>query len=213
MLEKRFMKLLMIFKRRRSSNFRSAQVRQWISGTSRLCGCPLLKTLLKKARKEVTLIPDEWETYSKTMVCTHGPPYDARGDGKRIHKNVRATNCMARVNLRVTASSTGKWYLRVNASGNHNHNLNKHIWSSYAENRTVKEPHLTKDVAVLHQAGANPQGISKYIREQTEFTQNMVQRHKSAEKAVLVMPRELLLFWTNSAVNMMAIQLKFSLIR
>ncbi|POM58472.1 LOW QUALITY PROTEIN: Hypothetical protein PHPALM_36873 [Phytophthora palmivora] len=146
--------------------------------TSRLCGCPLLENLLKKARNDVTLIPDEWETYSKT----HGRPYDARGDGKRIHKNVRATNCMARVNLRVTASSTGKWYLRVNASGNHNHNLNKHIWSSYAENRTVKEPHLTKD------AGANPQGILKYLRAKKNNLRdvhNMVQRHKSAEKAGL----------------------------
>ncbi|KAG6622589.1 uncharacterized protein IUM83_05490 [Phytophthora cinnamomi] len=145
----------------------------------------------KSARKAVSLVPKEWVTYSKTMVCTHGQPYELKGKGKRIHNKVRDTKCQARVNIRVSAKLSGSWHLRVNATGNHNHNLNKHIWDNYAENRTVKDPRLTDDVAVLHKAGANTQGILQYLRERTgkkttrRDVHNMVQRYKLDEQAGL----------------------------
>ncbi|GMF52864.1 unnamed protein product [Phytophthora fragariaefolia] len=122
----------------------------------------------KKQRKRLTLIPEEWITYSKTLVCTHGQPYEPRGKGKRNHNNIRDTKCIARVNVRVTARLSTSWYLRVNPSGFHNHNLNRHIWENYAENRTVKDPKLSEEVKVLRKAGANAQGILQYLRERTE---------------------------------------------
>lgn len=77
---------------------------------------------------------------------------------------MRNTKCKARVHLRVAATISGTWYLRVNTSGKHNHKL-KHIWESYAENRAVTDPQSTMDVAVLHKAGSNAQGIVQYLRE------------------------------------------------
>lgn len=121
----------------------------------------------KRKRKDVRLVPKQWETYSETLVCTHGQPYEPRGKGSRKHNSVRDTKCTARVNARVTSSISGTWYVRVTTSGNHNHNLNKRIWENYAENRIVKDPRLTNDVEVLRKAGANAQGILKYLRERT----------------------------------------------
>ncbi|ETK72804.1 hypothetical protein F441_20650 [Phytophthora nicotianae CJ01A1] len=121
----------------------------------------------KQSRKEVTLIPEEWQMYSKTMVCTHGQPYEPKGKGKRRHNNIRDTKCKARVNVRVTVTVSGSWYLRVNGSGEHNHALTKHSYDNYAQNRTVKDPQLTDDVAILHKAGANAHGILQYLRERT----------------------------------------------
>ncbi|KAG6952149.1 hypothetical protein JG687_00013201 [Phytophthora cactorum] len=48
------------------------------------------------------------------------------------------------------------------------HRISKALWESYAEKRTVKDPMLTKDVEVLHRAGANVKGILRYLRERTE---------------------------------------------
>ncbi|KAG1682707.1 hypothetical protein DVH05_014913 [Phytophthora capsici] len=121
----------------------------------------------KKSRKEVELIPKEWQMYSQTLVCTHGQPYEPKGNGERYHSNIRDTKCKARVNVRVTVSVSGSWYLCVNPSGEHNHALNKRTFESYAENRTVKDAQLTRDVAILHKAGAKAKGILRYLREQT----------------------------------------------
>ncbi|KAF4031601.1 hypothetical protein GN244_ATG16592 [Phytophthora infestans] len=103
----------------------------------------------KRKRKDVRLVPKQWETYSETLVCTHGQPYEPRGKGSRKHNSVRDTKCTARVNARVTSSISGTWYVRVTTSENHNHNLNKRIWENYAENRIVKDPRLTNDVEEL----------------------------------------------------------------
>ncbi|ETP15612.1 hypothetical protein F441_09646 [Phytophthora nicotianae CJ01A1] len=145
----------------------------------------------KKTRKAVTLVPDEWVTYSKTLVCTHGQPYEPKGKGKRNHNNVRDTNCPARVNLTVTASISGRWYLRANASGSHNHAVSKHTYEGYTENRTVKDPQLKSDVAVLRKAGATAKGILQYLQERTgkktnlKDVHNMVQRHNASVQAGL----------------------------
>ncbi|POM79893.1 Hypothetical protein PHPALM_2336 [Phytophthora palmivora] len=159
----------------------------------------------KKSRKEVILIPEKWETYSKTLVCTHGQPYEPRGVGKRNHRKVRDTKCSARVNVCVTATARGRWVLRAKATGDHNHDLNRHLWESYAENRVVTDSRLKNDVVVMHKAGANAYGILQYLRERTghKFSfgvdlvnrtdfgkktilrdvHNMVQRHKQQEQA------------------------------
>ncbi|KUG00668.1 hypothetical protein AM587_10013509 [Phytophthora nicotianae] len=94
-------------------------------------------------------------------------PYEPKGKGKRNHNNVRDTNCPTRVNLTVIASISGRWYLRANASGSHNHAVSKHTYEGYAENRTVKDSQLKSDVAVLRKAGATAKGILQYLRERT----------------------------------------------
>ncbi|OWZ13692.1 LOW QUALITY PROTEIN: hypothetical protein PHMEG_00012934 [Phytophthora megakarya] len=153
------------------------------------------KTRKRKPWKDVKLIPEEdWNIYSKTLVCTNGQPHDPKGKGKRNQNRVRGTKCMTRVNVRVIMILSGSWHLCVNASGDHNHTLNKHPLESYAENCTVKDVELTHDVAILHTAGAHMQGILRYHWERTgwlfkfgadlvsvlRYVHNMVQRHKTA---------------------------------
>ncbi|KAF4039499.1 hypothetical protein GN244_ATG08330 [Phytophthora infestans] len=38
-----------------------------------------------------TLLPDDWELYSRTYLCTHGMPFDSKGTGQREHTTVRST--------------------------------------------------------------------------------------------------------------------------
>ncbi|KAF4132294.1 hypothetical protein GN958_ATG18527 [Phytophthora infestans] len=70
----------------------------------------------------------------------------------------------------------------MSGSGVHNHRLTKELWESYAENRAVKDVHLTNDGEVLHKAGANVKGILRYLREHTgrkttlKDVHNMIQR-------------------------------------
>ncbi|KAG6620360.1 uncharacterized protein IUM83_16344 [Phytophthora cinnamomi] len=162
---------------RRSSSFTSTSVP--LSNKQIIRMAKARKKAGKRARK----------AHPKAIVCTHWQPYEPNDKGKRIHDKVRDTKCKAGVNIRVTAKLSGSWYLRVNATGNHNHNLNKHIWDNYAEKRTVKAPQLTGDVAVLHKAGANTQGIRQYLRKHKKTTRrvvhNMVQRYKLDEQAGL----------------------------
>ncbi|KAF1791794.1 MULE transposase domain [Phytophthora cactorum] len=119
-----------------------------------------LKTAGKRARKTMNLIPTSWGHYPKTLKCVHGQKYKPRGRGKSKHRN-------AKLNARVTATSSGGWELKVSASGMHNHRIGKALWESYAENRTVKDPVLTKNVEILHRAGANVKGILRYLRERS----------------------------------------------
>ncbi|GMF22487.1 unnamed protein product [Phytophthora fragariaefolia] len=126
-----------------------------------------LKHQGKGQRKEVQFLPDEWGPYSKTLVCTHGQPYQARGKGKRQHEKVRGTEYTARVNARVTATLDDSWVVRVTVSGSHNHDLNEHVWEEYSGNRTVNDAGLRRDVDVLRKAGASAKGILQYLRERT----------------------------------------------
>ncbi|KAI9982054.1 hypothetical protein PInf_007942 [Phytophthora infestans] len=115
-----------------------------------------------------TLLPDDWELYSRTYLCTHGMPFDSKGTGQREHTTVRSTGCTARVNARVRLRPGGKrFYLVVKATGIHNHNLTHHQWFSYAENRRIDNPQLREDVAVMAKAGAKLRGILEYLRSKT----------------------------------------------
>ncbi|KAE9050062.1 hypothetical protein PR001_g2734 [Phytophthora rubi] len=96
----------------------------------------------KKSRKEVKFVPDEWVTYSKTFLCTHGQPYEPRGTGNRSHNKVHDAKCGARVNLCVTAVSHGRWVFRAKGSGIHNHEESQQMCESYAENRVVEDLQL-----------------------------------------------------------------------
>ncbi|OWY97644.1 hypothetical protein PHMEG_00031778 [Phytophthora megakarya] len=80
----------------------------------------------------------------------------------RMTREEMESRSIKRLNLRVTAGASGKWYLRANASDIHSHKTNKHIWANYAEIRVVTDPHLTKDVGVLHKASANAQRFLHY---------------------------------------------------
>ncbi|GMF55513.1 unnamed protein product [Phytophthora fragariaefolia] len=140
-----------------------------------------LKHQSKRQRKEVQLLPDEWGQYSKTLFCTHGQPYQARGKGKRQHEKVRGTECTARVNARVTATLDDSWVVRVTVSGSHNHDLNEHVWEEYSGNGTVKNAGLRQDVEVLRKTGANAKGKKTKLKD----VHTMIQRQRVKTQAGL----------------------------
>ncbi|ETO70485.1 hypothetical protein F444_13041, partial [Phytophthora nicotianae P1976] len=128
-------------------------------------------TKVGRRNQDVTggaLLPESWDKYSRTFLCTHGMPYEACGGGKRQHEKVRNVGCKARVNVRVAARPSGSdFHLVVKATQSHNHPLSDHQWYSYAENRRIEDPVLRQDVAVMHRAGAKPRGILEYLRQRT----------------------------------------------
>ncbi|KAE9162215.1 hypothetical protein PF005_g30941, partial [Phytophthora fragariae] len=52
----------------------------------------------KHRRTGGTLLPEAWETYCRTLLCTHAMPFTGKGTGQRKHTTVRSTGCSARVN-------------------------------------------------------------------------------------------------------------------
>ncbi|KAE9298596.1 hypothetical protein PF008_g23461 [Phytophthora fragariae] len=106
-----------------------------------------------------TLLPASWEKYSRTFVCTHGIPYEGRGEGLRQHDDVRFVACTARVNARVCSRPSGVgFHIVVKAKGTHSHSLTEHQSYNYAENRRIMDPELRRDVSVMSKAGAKPWG-------------------------------------------------------
>ncbi|KAL4114415.1 hypothetical protein PRIC2_014737 [Phytophthora ramorum] len=88
----------------------------------------------------------------------------------------------------------------MKASGYHNHPGTKHQWFNYAENRTITDEGLTRDVHEMHKAGAHVKGIIAYLREQSgklealHDVHNMIQRFKRNNGLDKWMPSVLLLF-------------------
>ncbi|KAE9289619.1 hypothetical protein PF008_g25838 [Phytophthora fragariae] len=149
-----------------------------------------------------TLLPESWEKYSRTFVCTHGIPYEGRGEGLRQHDDVRFVACTARINARVCSRPSGVgFHIVVKAKGTHSHSLTERQWYNYAENRRILDPELRRDVSVMSKAGAKPRGILAYLRSKTgkrtilRDVHNMIQDAKKcfkggrsdAERAVSVL--------------------------
>ncbi|KAG6948040.1 hypothetical protein JG688_00015273, partial [Phytophthora aleatoria] len=55
-------------------------------------------------------IPDEWQVYAKTIICTHGGKHRYRGKGKRPQQEVRPMGCTTQINagVQVTIDSLRK---------------------------------------------------------------------------------------------------------
>ncbi|KAG6968649.1 hypothetical protein JG687_00003661 [Phytophthora cactorum] len=55
-------------------------------------------------------IPDEWQVYAKTIICTHGGKHRYRGKGKRPRQEVRPMGCTTQINagVQVTIDSLRK---------------------------------------------------------------------------------------------------------
>ncbi|KAL4094453.1 hypothetical protein PRIC1_010114 [Phytophthora ramorum] len=120
-----------------------------------------------ETRKGKQYIPESWVKYCKILRCTHGRTQAARGSGKRKHR----------------------LFITLKASGYHNHPVTKHQWFNYAENRTITDEGLTRDVHEMHKAGAHAKGILAYLCEQSgklvalRDVHNMIQRFKKEQRA------------------------------
>ncbi|KAF4034923.1 MULE transposase domain-containing protein, partial [Phytophthora infestans] len=108
-----------------------------------------------------TLLPDDWELYSRTYLC-----------------------CTARVNARVRLRPGVKgFYLVVKETGIHNDSLTHHQWFNYAEIRRFDNPQLREDVAVMAKDGAKPRGILEYLRSKTGKRTTLKDVHNMTQTA------------------------------
>ncbi|KAG3110497.1 hypothetical protein PI124_g19672 [Phytophthora idaei] len=78
------------------------------------------------------LLPDEWENYGKTFICTHSGTYKSRGKGKKKRLQSRAMECDAQINacVQVDDDTVPTFILRVTSARLVlNHPVNKHTYS------------------------------------------------------------------------------------
>ncbi|RLN50961.1 hypothetical protein BBJ28_00009515, partial [Nothophytophthora sp. Chile5] len=132
-----------------------------------------------KSKKNVSgAVPESWEHYCRTYVCTHGHKYVSRGKGLRQHRLTRFTTCTAKVNCTVTwGGKEHGWYLSVLAKGCHNHDTSEHLWAYYDENRRIQDPALLGKVRQMHETGSHARGILKYLRQRTGKACNLRDVH------------------------------------
>ncbi|KAF1782157.1 hypothetical protein GQ600_20367 [Phytophthora cactorum] len=84
------------------------------------------------------VIPDEWEVYAKTIICTHGGKYRCRGKGKRPRQEVRLMGCTTQINACVQGVSEPpvKFAVCVTKTAlTHNHKLGLRAYKHYLANR------------------------------------------------------------------------------
>ncbi|KAG3233765.1 hypothetical protein PI124_g21165 [Phytophthora idaei] len=84
------------------------------------------------------VIPDEWEVYAKTIICTHGGKYRCRGKGKRPRQEVRLMECTTQINACVQGVSEPpvKFAVCVTKTAlTHNHKLGLRAYKHYLANR------------------------------------------------------------------------------
>ncbi|OWZ23469.1 hypothetical protein PHMEG_0001636 [Phytophthora megakarya] len=72
------------------------QMKISLVGIKKLDGLPkATKFKGKRPRKTAQLLPEDWDVYSKTYVCTHGPPYQARGKERGSTRRSEGLNDVA----------------------------------------------------------------------------------------------------------------------
>lgn len=123
------------------------------------------KQIAKNTTVDTQVMPIQWKTYSKTLVCTHGYPYKPRVSGSRRHDLVRYCGCKAKINVKLTWDD--KWYLFVQPKGFHNHRCTAALWRYYVENRQIVDPSLLQNVSSMRSSGSNVSGILAYLRKRT----------------------------------------------
>ncbi|KAF1323631.1 hypothetical protein FI667_g10473, partial [Globisporangium splendens] len=74
------------------------------------------KTILASAKKRGThalLLPEEWQTYCRRYICTHGWTRRERGNGLRTRSNLRGRSCEFRFLARMARIQNGEWRIHV----------------------------------------------------------------------------------------------------
>ncbi|CAI5702718.1 hypothetical protein KXD40_003084 [Peronospora effusa] len=141
------------------------------------------------------LVPEQYEWYSKTFLCTHGWKRRSRGSGQRVSHIVRATECPAKIcaTLQRTDGSS-KWSVVVTKHlVEHNHELSEGLYLQYSEVRRVRDPEVLAQAEKLWRDGATRRRVFEFFKERSpqqlilmKDVHNLVQRWQSQERR----PRE-----------------------
>ncbi|DAZ99674.1 TPA: hypothetical protein N0F65_001911 [Lagenidium giganteum] len=139
------------------------------------------------------MIPEKFQWYSKTYVCTHGWKERRRGRGQRVSHSVRSTACEAKacVTLQRDNHNLSVWKVVVTKHNlDHNHELSAEQYQQYCENRRVKDPELLEKAEEMWRSGSSRRKIYEYLKENSsnvlimKDVHNLVQRWQTlAEKS------------------------------
>ncbi|ETO67853.1 hypothetical protein F444_15270 [Phytophthora nicotianae P1976] len=123
----------------------------------------------KKSSSEI--IPPDWGTYAKTIICTHGGKHRYRGKGKRPRQEVRPMGCMTQINVcvQLVSEQPSKFAVCVSKTAlTHNHKLGLRSYEHYAANRMSVNGEVLETVDSLWKAGAKTKSILKFIVENAD---------------------------------------------
>ncbi|KUF93547.1 hypothetical protein AM588_10004745 [Phytophthora nicotianae] len=124
---------------------------------------------VKKSSSEI--IPPDWGTYAKTIICTHGGKHRYRGKGKRPRQEVRPMGCMTQINVcvQLVSEQPSKFAVCVSKTAlTHNHKLGLRSYKHYAANRMSVNGEVLETVDSLWKAGAKTKSILKFIVENSD---------------------------------------------
>ncbi|KAL4105727.1 hypothetical protein PRIC1_003786 [Phytophthora ramorum] len=137
------------------------------------------------------LVPEQYEWYSKTFLCTHGWKRRSRGSGQRVSHNVRATECPAKVcaTLQRIDGATAWSVVVTKHLTEHNHEISEAIYQQYSEVRRVKDPEVLAQAEQLWRGGATRRRVFEFLKERSpnrvilmKDVHNLVQRWQSQER-------------------------------
>lgn len=138
------------------------------------------------------LVPDSYQWYSKTFVCTHGWKERRRGKGQRVSHSLRSTGCPVKVcvTLQRDVRDLNSWHVVVTKHIlEHNHEISPEIFQQYSENRRIKDPSLLVQAEELWDAGMTRRKIYEFLKEQSsnvilmKDVHNLVQRWQQRDPA------------------------------
>ncbi|KAI9920152.1 hypothetical protein PsorP6_015460 [Peronosclerospora sorghi] len=113
------------------------------------------------------LVPERYEWYSKTFLCTHGWKRRSRGNGQSVSHNVRATECPAKVFATLKRSEgTNEWNVVVTKHfTEHNRELSEALYLQYSEVRRVRDPEVLAQADQLWRGVATRRHVFEFLKE------------------------------------------------
>ncbi|KAI9911102.1 hypothetical protein PsorP6_009508 [Peronosclerospora sorghi] len=140
------------------------------------------------------LVPERYEWYSKTFLCTHGWKRRSRGNGQRVSHNVRATECPTKVCPTLQRSEgTNEWNVVLTKHfTEHNHELSEALYLQYSEVRRVREPEVLAQTEKLWRGGATRRHVFEFLKKRSpnqiilmKDVHNIFQRWQTQERRSL----------------------------
>ncbi|CAI5724815.1 hypothetical protein KXD40_003450 [Peronospora effusa] len=137
------------------------------------------------------LIPERYNNYSLTLVCTHSGAFVSRGTGRRSRQDVRATRCNVQINacLKLTDPVANRYQVHVTrALLTHNHRVDKETFLQYSNTRLKLSSELLSCVELMRKTGVKPKDVHSYIMKHSSCTptlkdvQNILHRLRNQEE-------------------------------
>ncbi|ETL41099.1 hypothetical protein L916_07849 [Phytophthora nicotianae] len=138
----------------------------------------------KKGADDSQLVPDQFDPYQRTYICTHGwKKRKSRGEGSRPRQHIPLTDCPFRF---VVQWNLSRGELQVkNGCFKHNHRVSAAAFATYPTSRGVSNPLVSARVDGMLAGGAKRSRIYDYLLEHDQNViqvdvDNLVREHASS---------------------------------